>query len=182
MEYINKVINRQDYAFSYKMEIFEIMMYTIVSFFLPLMIGHPQIIVGVVVNALLISSALNIRGYKLLPVIIAPAFGAFSRGILFGPFTIFLVYMIPFIWIGNAILVYVFKELNLHKKINRWITLLAGSILKAAFLFSVAFTFVKAGILPALFLTTMGFFQLYTAILGGIMALGLQSVRKRFAA
>jgi len=143
------------------------------------MIGHPQIIVGVLVNTLLITSALNIKGYKLLPVIIAPSLGALSRGILFGPFTIFLVYMIPFIWIGNAILVYAFKELNLNKKVNRWITLLAGSILKAAFLFAIAYILVKSGILPKLFLTTMGIFQFYTAILGGIIAFGFQWTKKK---
>jgi hypothetical protein len=179
MEYLNKVINKQDYKLSYRAELFEITLYTIVSFFLPLMVGHPQIIVGVLVNTLLITSALNVRGYKLLPVIIAPALGALSRGILFGPFTIFLVYMIPFIWIGNAILIYAFKELNLNKKLNKWVTLFIGSLLKAAFLFTIAFIFVKAGILPALFLTAMGVFQFYTAILGGIVALGFQWSKKR---
>ena len=181
MEYLNKIINKQDYKLSYRTELFEIAIYTIVSFFLPLMIGHPQIVVGVLVNTLLITSALNVKGYKLLPVIIAPALGALSRGILFGPFTIFLVYMIPFIWVGNAILVYAFKELNLNKKINRWITLVLGSLVKAAFLFAIAFIFVKSGILPQLFLTTMGIFQFYTAILGGIVALGYQTAKRRLA-
>ena len=181
MEYLNKIINKQDYKLSYRTELFEIVLYTVVSFFLPLMVGHPQIVVGVLVNTLLITSALNVRGYKLLPVIIAPALGALSRGILFGPFTIFLVYMIPFIWVGNAILVYAFKWLNLNKKMNKWVTLLIGSLTKAAFLFAIAFLFVNLGIVPRLFLTAMGIFQFYTAILGGIVALGFQSVKKKLA-
>jgi len=179
MEYLNKVINKQDYKLSYRTELLEIILYTSVSFFLPLMVGHPQIFVGVLVNALLITSALNVKGYKLLPVIIAPALGALSRGILFGPFTIFLLYMIPFIWIGNAILVYTFKALNLNKKTNYWITLLIGSVVKAAFLFGIAFILVKFGVLPILFLTAMGVFQLYTAILGGIVAFGFQYTKKK---
>jgi len=179
MEYINQIINKQDYKLNYKNEFFEIVIYTIISFFLPLMIGHPQIIVGVLVNTLLITSALNIKGYKLLPVIIAPALGALSRGILFGPFTIFLLYMIPFIWIGNSILVFVFKALNLNKKTNYWITLLTGSITKAAFLFIIAYLLVSLKILPTLFLTTMGIFQFYTAILGGIIAFGFQWTKKK---
>ncbi len=179
MEYLNNVINKQDYKLSYRAELFEIILYTTVSFFLPLMIGHPQVVVGVLVNTLLIISALNVRGYKLLPVIIAPALGALSRGILFGPFTIFLVYMIPFIWIGNSILVFAFKWLKLNKKVDYWITLLIGSIIKAGFLFVIAYLLVNLEILPALFLTTMGVFQFYTAILGGLIALGFQWSKKR---
>lgn len=179
MEYLNKIINLQDYKLGYKTELFEIVCYTIVSFFLPLMIGHPQIVVGVLVNSLLITSTLNIKGYKLLPIIIAPTLGAFSRGILFGPFTIFLLYMIPFIWIGNSILVFTFKSLNLNKKKNYWITLLIGSAAKAAFLFGIAYLLVSLKILPVLFLTTMGIFQFYTAILGGIVAFGFQYAKKK---
>ncbi len=179
MEYFNKVINLQDYKLSYRTEFFEIILYTVVAFFLPFLVGHPQIIVGVLVNTLLITSALNVKGYKLLPVIIAPALGALSRGILFGPFTVFLLYMIPFIWVGNAILVYVFKWLNLKKKINYWVTLLIGSIIKAAFLFAIAYLLVNMKILPALFLTTMGIFQFYTAILGGVIAFGFQKTKKK---
>jgi len=178
MEYLNKIINKQDYQLAYKTELFEIVLYTAVSFFLPLMVGHPQIIVGILVNALLITSALNIKGYKLLPVIIAPALGALSRGILFGPFTVFLLYMIPFIWVGNAILVFTFKALNLNKKLNYWITLLIGSITKAAFLFGIAYILFKLNLVPVIFLTAMGIFQFYTAILGGIVAFGFQYVKK----
>ena len=181
MEYFNKLINLQDYKLEYRQELFEIALYTVVSFFLPFFVGHPQIVVGVLVNTFLITSALNVKGTKLLPVIIAPALGALSRGALFGPFTIFLVYMIPFIWIGNSILVFAFKWLNLGNKLNRWVTLLIGSAAKAGFLFGVAYLLVSLKVLPALFLTTMGIFQLYTAILGGIVALGFQSAKKKLA-
>ncbi|MBW2984890.1 hypothetical protein KY361_07245 [Candidatus Woesearchaeota archaeon] len=181
MEYLNKVINLQDYKLEYRQELFEIILYTVVSFFLPFFVGHPQIVVGVLVNTFLITSALNVKGTKLLPVIIAPSLGALSRGILFGPFTVFLIYMIPFIWIGNSILVFAFKWLNLDKKLNRWVTLLIGAITKAAFLFGVAYLLVSMKILPVLFLTTMGIFQLYTAVLGGMLALGFHSAKKNLA-
>lgn len=182
MEYFSKVINKQDYKLSYRNELFEMILYTVVAFFLPLMIGHPQIVVGIVVNTLLITSALNLKGYKLLPVVIAPSLGALSRGILFGPFTVFLVYMIPFIWIGNSILVLAFKYLRLNKKVNYSITLLAGSVTKAAFLFAIAYILVNIKILPLPFLTSMGIFQFYTAALGGIAAFGLQYIKKRASA
>ena len=179
MGYIYKLVNLQDYILSNTHQYFEMVLYAAVCFFLPLFVGHPQIFVGIMVNTLLIASALNVKGNKLLPVIIAPALGALSRGILFGPFTIFLVYMIPFIWIGNFILVFAIKQLALDKKINRFVSLGIGAIAKALFLFIIAFTLVKIGFLPAVFLTAMGIMQLYTAIAGGLLAFGLQGVKKK---
>ena len=70
---------------------------------------------------------------------------------------------------------------NLKNKVNKWITLAAGSLIKALFLFAVAFAFFRLGIVPKLFLITMGIFQLYTAVAGGILALGIQAVKKKFA-
>ena len=181
MERFNNFINKQDYRLSCRTEIFEMALYTIATFFIPLMIGHPQIIVGVLVNASLITAALNVRGYKLLPIIIAPSLGALSRCILFGPFTIFLVYMIPFIWIGNSILVFLFKLLNMNNKVSYWPTLLIGAFTKALFLFGIAYLLVNLKILPPLFLTTMGVFQFYTAVLGGIIAFLLHFTKKRLS-
>jgi hypothetical protein len=182
MEYINKLVNLQDYKLNNLVEFWEITLYTIAAFLLPFFIGHPQIIVGVLVNAFLITSALNVRGAKLLAVIVAPVLGALCRGMLFGPFTVFLLYMIPFIWVGNAILVFSFKWLNLERKMNKWVTLIVGSVVKAGFLFGIAYLLVSLNVLPVLFLTTMGLFQLYTAILGGVVAFGIHGVKKKVMA
>jgi hypothetical protein len=178
MNYIYKLANLQDYVLSNISQYFEMILYSVVCFSLPLLIGHPQIVVGVVVNALLITSALNLKGYNLLPVIIVPALGALSRGILFGPFTIYLLYLIPFIWIGNAILVFSFKWLRLYLKKSYWLTLLLGSAAKAGFLFLAAFILFKLNIIPIIFLTAMGAIQLTTAIMGGVAAYGLHSIKK----
>jgi len=179
MEYFNKVINLQDYILSNANQYFEMVVYTVVCFFIPLFIGHPQIFVGIMVNTLLIASALNVKGYKLLPVIIAPALGALTRGVLFGPFTIFLIYMIPFIWVGNTILVFSFKFFKLRLKRNYWITLILGALFKAGFLFSTAWILYSLGVIPVMFLTAMGIMQLTTAIFGGIAAYGFQAVKKK---
>ena len=70
-----------------------------------------------------ITSSLNLKGWKLVPVILAPALGALSRGLLFGPMTIYLIYLLPFIWIGNTILVFTFKQLKLNNKLKERIKL-----------------------------------------------------------
>lgn len=173
MEYLNK----QDYKLGFIQENVEMVIYSVICFFAPFFIGHPQIVVGVIVNAALVMAGLNLKNYKTLPVIIMPSLGVLSRGLIFGPFTIFLVYMIPFIWIGNAILVYSFK----FSKLNKWANLVLGSAVKTAFLFTAALLLVNLGVLPGLFLTTMGIFQLYTALIGGIAAITIHTIKKRYA-
>jgi len=182
MKYLYKIANLQDYVLANSYQYLEMVLYTAVCFFLPLLVGHPQIFVGIIVNTMLIASALNIKGYKLLPVIIAPSLGALSRGMLFGPFTIFLVYMIPFIWIGNAILVFSFKWMKLRLKKNYWLTLTVGAGAKSLFLFGAAFILYSLNIVPVIFLTAMGIMQLITAVSGGIAAYGFQYAKRRLTA
>ncbi len=170
----------QDYAISNIWQNIELFFYSALCFFMPLMIGHPQIVVGVAVNAALILAALNLKSYKLLPVILLPSLGVLSRGLLFGPLTIFLLYFIPFIWIGNALLVFSFKFFKLKKKINYFVTLFLGTVFKCSFLFVSALILFKLGIVPAMFLSAMGVMQIVTAIAGGIIALGIHSVKKKF--
>ncbi len=175
MEYINK----QDYGLSFLQENIELVIYSVVCFFVPFLMGHPQWLVGTIVNSSLVLAGLNLRNYRILPVIILPSLGVLSRGLIFGPFTIFLVYMIPFIWIGNIILVWAFKYFNLGKKVNKWLTLGIGAAMKTAFLFATAFVLVKLGVLPVVFLTAMGLLQFYTVIAGGILALGVHKVKAK---
>jgi len=181
MEYLTKISNLQDYVLNNFNQYIEMVVYTAVCFFVPLLMGHPQVVVGVLVNTMLVVSALNLKGYKLLPIIIVPSLGVLSRGLIFGPFTIFLIYMIPFIWIGNAILVYAFKWLNLYLNWNYFITLGVGALVKSVFLFLSAFVLYRMGLVPVMFLTAMGVIQLITALIGGTVAFGFQGIKKRLA-
>ena len=176
--YMYRLANLQDYAISNAYENVEMVIYSLVCFFIPFFMGHPQLAVGIVVNAALVMAALNLKGYKLLPVILLPSLGVLSRGVIFGPFSKFLVYMIPFIWIGNFILVLSFKYFKMGKKYNYWVTLGIGSVLKTGFLFLSAFVLYKLGILPVIFLTAMGMLQVGTAIGGGIVAYGIHYGKK----
>lgn len=178
-EYLTKLSNLQDYKWNHVNQYFEMIIYTIIAFSIPLVIGHSQILVGTIVNAALIAGALNLKGYKLLPVIIAPSLGALTAGLLFGPLTIYLLYMIPFIWVGNSILVLSFKWLKLKLNKNYFITLLLGSGLKSGFLFISALILYSLGLIPVMFLTAMGIIQLVTAIGGGIPAYASQFIRKK---
>lgn len=138
-------------------------------FFIPLLIGHfrelpVQIFVGSAVNFFLAVSALRFGWKKSLPVILLPSIAAFASGIVFGSATFFLLYLIPFIWLGNGIYVAVVK------KWNKAIGIGAASVAKSTFLFSAGFALFSFGIIPEVFLTAMGIFQLVTAVIGGFLA------------
>jgi hypothetical protein len=182
MKYAYKIADLQDYAINNSHQYFEMTVYTIFSFMLPIVLSHPQIVVGMAVNAMLVLAALNLKGYKLLPVIIAPSIGALSGALLFGPFTKFLLYLAPFIWIGNAILVFSFKLFKLKMKKNYWFTLSIGSLLKSGFLFLSALLLYSLGIIPAVFLTAMGIMQLATALCGGAGAYAFQYAKMKLTA
>jgi hypothetical protein len=88
--------------------------------------------------------------------------------------------MIPFIWTANAVIVIAVKELFLKRKINRFFTLGIGAGAKTLLLFIAAFALFSFGLVPALFLTTMGIIQFITAVSGGMAALGIHEAKKHF--
>ena len=175
-----KFIEEQDYGLSYVQEHIEMVMYTAVCFLIPFMVGHPQLFVGVVVNCALVLAALNLKTYKMLPIILAPSIAVLMRGAIFGPFTMFLIYMIPIIWIGNTIFVFAIKELSLKRKWNKFYSLGLGSVVKAGFIFVCALIMLGFGLIPAALLGAMGILQLITALIGGGIAIGIHEMKKKY--
>lgn len=137
------------------------------SFAIPFSFGHPQIIVGSLVNAFLFLAALFFPTNFIYPLIFFPSLAVLSRGIIFGPLTPFLIFMIPFIWIGNSVLVFSFRRLLSQNK-NYWFSALAASGLKAIFLFSASLFLFKINAAPRLFLSVMGYSQFITACFGAL--------------
>lgn len=133
------------------------------AFCVPLLFNGSQIITGSIINTLLFISATRLSKRMLPFIAIVPSLGAVSNGILFGPFTIYLVYFLPFIWIGNYLLMHITKKSNTF----------VAAIGKSAFLYSIAYIFVSLHIVPKIFLTAMGILQLVTALIGGIAAMGI---------
>ncbi|MFH0876351.1 MAG: hypothetical protein V1859_10520 [archaeon] len=174
--FINIQIEKLNYI-EYRLQLF---LYSFSALLLPLLIGHPQIIVGIGVNAALILSSYYMDLKGTLPIILFPSIGVLARGMIFGPMSVYLIYMIPFIWVGNAIIVYAMKFFKGKLKSNYFVSLGISSALKTAFLFGSAYLLVSLKTVPALFLTTMGTMQLVTAIIGGIAAYGIIKVRNFF--
>ncbi len=179
---ISDSLFQQEYRLSRIQEYVEMAIYSVIAFSLPFLLGHEQLLVGSVVNCALVLAALNLKGARLLPVVILPSIGAYLAGLIFGAASTALLYMIPFIWVGNAVIVLCIKYFVLDKKTNRIAALGIGATAKAAFLFLSALALLTFGMVPAAFLTAMGIFQLATALAGGVAALAIQEGKKRFAA
>ncbi len=154
----------------------EFMFLGFLAFLIPFLVGHPQILVGVLVNAFLVVASLNLDAKKVVGIALLPSLGAIARGVLFGPFTFALVFMVPFIWMGNIVLILAMKGLFGEKKMNYLISLGAGALLKAGLLFGVAYALLQFSLVPALFLEAMGIVQLLTALGGGILAFAVWKV------
>jgi len=138
--------------------------YLIPLFFIPFLLGGPQLLVGSIVNLLLIFVALNYKNYyAIIPMLMLPSIATSLRWLIFWPFSIFLVYMIPAIRIWNFILIDMIQRIQTKR-----IGILVWWILKTLLLFVVAFVLVKLWILPAIFLKAMGIFQLITVMIAGI--------------
>lgn len=178
MEYQNLKKNIFEKTFLHKElhQNIEMIALSFLCFALPFMIGHPQWLIGTIVNASLVLSAFHLPKYKWIPVAIFPSLGVLTQGLLFGPFTIFLVFMIPFIWIGNAVLVIGIKYLVHNKNTPEFVAIIPSGVAKVLVLFSASYIFVHFGIIPALFLTTMGIVQLYTALAGGVIGIAMHKV------
>jgi hypothetical protein len=107
-------------------------------------------------------------------IIFFPSLAVLSRGLIFGPATPFLAFTIPFIWLANSLLVFVFKKIS-QLEGNYWLAVGSASLLKCLFLYGVTLVLVNLKIIPKVFLTSMGVFQLATALIGGTIAFFVKS-------
>lgn len=147
---------------------------SILSFFVPFTLGHPQWLIGTIVNACLFLSALYLLRRYYIPLVVLPSLGVLARGMLLGQFTMFLVYFLPFIWLGNLVLIIIFKKVLSGDA--RLIDLKFGlSVFLAAatkFLFLLVAVNICYGlhVVPKVFVYAMGLNQLATALAGGLLA------------
>ncbi|MFZ2206807.1 MAG: hypothetical protein WA061_03900 [Microgenomates group bacterium] len=148
-----------------------------VSFLIPLFVTGPQLLTGAIVNAFLFLSVYSFNKKQILPIIVLPSIGAVLNGVLFGTFTPFLLYFMPFIWIGNYILTTVFA--SMIKKNSFISSLFISSFSKSALLFLIAYLYIGGHLVPPIFLKAMGVFQLVTALVGGVLALAINKLIKK---
>lgn len=136
------------------------------------MLGFPQMFTGPMVNAMLLLSNAYVGGIGAVIIGMLTPWIAFVRGILAPP----LAPMIPFIMLGNAIFViaYLISREKLGKShISSGAGLILGAFLKFLILSS-AVEFIVS--VPPHVAKAMQIPQLYTAILGGIVAIIVERI------
>ena len=136
---------------------------------------NSQIIVGSIVNTALIISAINLKGWKkILGVVTMPSISTILSGYVFKSASVYMVYMIPAIWIGNFVLIYAYKWIMLEKEKNYFLAGIIGIITKVLVIAG-GFMLLKAfGIFPDKMVNTlqtaMTTTQLITASIGTLIA------------
>ena len=134
-----------------------------------------QLITGTIVNATLIIGVSWLGARDGLLIGLLPSSIALATGLLSPA----LSPMIPFIILGNTLLVLTFNYLS---RINYWVGAVAGSILKFAFLYGtstvVVGLLINKQVAPAV-AYMMSWPQLATALAGSIVAFGVVRMAKK---
>jgi len=143
--------------------------YGALCFLLPFVLSHShqQLLVGTIVNTAIIMCAVRLKWKHALPVILMPSLGVVAAGALFGSLTPFLVFLVPFIWIGNALLAFVFKH---FAKESYTFRALAGASFKSAFLGTATIALALLSLVPSALLLPMSVVQFATALSGSVAA------------
>lgn len=182
MEAVNELSQVRKYEITKMGEIVEYVAVSILAIAIPLFLQGPQLLVGSVVNAALIMGAINVKGFKkLVPLIILPSIAALMGGLLFAEITPALFYMLPFIWLGNASLVYNIKNRHIKKKNKYLATLGFAATNKTLIIGGGALVLTLLGVVPAKFLILMGVFQLITALIGGLLVIPTNMLYKKYS-
>lgn len=165
--------NHTEYEYETLHENLQVLLYSVISFGLPFFLGHPQWLVGSLVNMMLVLGAQNLKGYKLLAMVFMPSLGVLTAGVLFGSLTKYLLFFMPMIWVGNIALVYGYKYLRHHFKNGVFNSISFAILAKVAILGADAYILTSFNVVPDVFMFTMGVFQLITAVIGAFLAMGI---------
>lgn len=144
------------------------------SFLIPFFISGPQLLVGIVVNMVLYLFVRFFGLTRTIPLLVLPSIGAMLNGVVFGVFSPYLMYFIPFIWLGNFVMVYLYDRYR--KKKGAPFAVCISALNKAFLLLFVAIIFVHNTIVPPLFIQAMSMVQFATAVIGGMLAISVERI------
>lgn len=145
---------------------------------------NSQLIVGSVVNTALIMTAINLKGWKnILGVVTMPSISTILSGYVFKSASVYMVYMIPAIWIGNFVLIYAYKLLMLSKEKNYFLAGIVGVVAKVLVIAGGFMILKSFGIFPdklvANLQKAMTMTQLITASIGTVIAFAIYKIEKK---
>ena len=193
------VLNKSMRDYSNAIDIAQIILICLIALLVPTFLGmlikntfgansviasNSQIIVGSIVNTALIITSLNVKGWKKIAGIITlPSISTILSGYVFKTASVYMAYMIPAIWLGNFIIVYLYKKLLLEKNWNYFVTGIIAIAVKVAIIFS-GFSILNVfEIFPEKLVqnlqTAMSTTQVITATIGMIIAYTVYFANRR---
>ena len=193
------VINKRVRDFSKGIDIMQTILIFLIALLVPTFLGgilskvfgttsvistNSQLIVGTIVNAALVTSAINLKGWaKILGVVTMPNISTILSGYVFGTASVYMVYMIPAIWLGNFALIYSYKLLMLGKNKHYFLAGVVGIVVKVAIIFALFNIINLFGVFPEKLIenlrNAMGLTQLITATLGVLVAFVIYKLEKK---
>ena len=193
------VINKRVRDFSKGIDIMQTILIFLIALLVPTFLGgilskvfgttsvistNSQLIVGTIVNAALVTSAINLKGWaKILGVVTMPSISTILSGYVFGTASVYMVYMIPAIWLGNFALIYSYKLLMLGKNKHYFWAGVVGIVVKVAIIFALFNIINLFGVFPEKLIenlrNAMGLTQLITATLGVLVAFVIYKLEKK---
>ena len=193
------VLNKTMYDFSKKADLIQAIIIGLIAFLVPTFLAqlinaifgaqsivttNSQIIVGSIVNSALIFSAINVKGWKkIIGVVTMPSISTILSGYVFKSASVYMVYMIPAIWIGNFVLIYAYKLIMLEKNKNYFLGGVVGIIAKVLVIFGCFEILNLFNIFPdklvANLQKAMGLTQLITASIGTLIMFIVYQIEKK---
>lgn len=193
------IINKRIKDFSKNIDVLQTILIFLIALLVPTFLGNilskifgttsiistnSQLVVGTIVNTALVTTAINLKGWpKILGVITMPSISTILSGYVFGTASVYMVYMIPAIWLGNFALIYSYKLLMLGKEKNYFVAGIVGIIVKVAIIFALFNIINLFGVFPEKLITNlrnaMGLTQLITATLGVLVGFIIYKLEKR---
>ncbi len=193
------VMSKTIYDFALKIEIIQTIIIGLIAFLVPTFLAqlikatfgagsvvttNSQLIVGSLVNTALIVCAINIKGWKkIVGIITMPSISTILSGTIFGTASVYMLYMIPAIWLGNFALIYAYKFIVLGKNKNYFLAGVVGILIKVAIIFGGFELLNLFKIFPAKLVdnlqVAMGATQLITASIGMVIAFAIYKIEKR---
>lgn len=192
-------LDQRIYNFSEKIDWMQTIIIGLIAFLVPtflaqlihtvfgaqsVVVANSQIIVGSIINTALIISAINIKGWKkIIGVVTMPSISTILSGYVFGTASVFMVYMIPAIWLGNLSLIYFYKLVLWEKEKNYFLAGVLGIAVKVLVIFGFFEILNLFGVFPSKLVTNlqtaMGLTQLITASIGMLIAFVIYQIEKK---
>lgn len=124
--------------------------------------------------------AVLLKYYKKAFIITMPSVSTILSGLVFKSASVYMVWMIPAIWLGNFALIFAFKYIMLAKEKKYFIAAILGIVCKVMIIFGFFIILKMFNVFPEKLISNlqraMSLTQLVTAIIGCIIAYGIYKV------